>query len=398
VDWYIYNLNGIEMELNEILNEEIIEVVSRCANDLEIIEKLKRQAAYNILTLLSSNVHKEDFHSDVIASLLDFNGLHNERDKFLNLFIDFLNKNNGFNIQKEAYLGARVIREIGNVESRLDIVIIGSNRCIIIENKMNNAPNMIEQLDRYYYFAVENGWKVDAIVYLTLDGLKLAPRPRIKDAELVLLNIAAFTNKSNDLISGWLDPCLEQCSENNLDCQSLIHQYQKLIKHLNIICMKNHTLDNFYSILNDEKNIETINTLIELQKQIPVFRIKKIASRVENYSPFKDSSIYLQNATWIYNKFEEEDNAFKVDYSVRDDGSISLLFWNPPFDRLVKGQTALKEKLESIKMIDEFEEESGFHGYLKIFSLSVWHDFHSLDNEVVRFLNEFLEKLRLSKN
>ena len=57
------------------------------------VKKEKELAGYNLFTISSSTYYLENFHSDIICSLLDPFGLHNERYTFLNIFIEYSNKN-----------------------------------------------------------------------------------------------------------------------------------------------------------------------------------------------------------------------------------------------------------------------------------------------------------------
>ena len=377
------------MEIRELIESPIIE---KCVNQLKSANSKKKEADYNIFTFLSSKIHKEDFHSNVVASFLDSKGGHEEGGVFLDSFLDFLNENYNFNISKAQYANAIIKREFGNQESRLDILIIGQGRCIVLENKMNNATDMENQLDRYYSLASNQGLIVDALIYLTLDGSKKAPIPENLSARNVLINIVAFENTENDLVNGWLKECLNLSS--NEESKSLIYQYVKLIKHLNKTSMESQSENEFYKMLGSGETIGAINAIVSLQKQMPTFRIKRISSLVKDILPFKSSRIYSPYPAWIYQFYDEGFNSFKIDYCIMEDGSAEILFWNPPLDKTEKGQSALMDKLDQIKMLDEFKEEDGCHGFKKRFDLTMFENFHEIDDAIVKFLNNFLSGLR----
>lgn len=383
------------MEISELLKQG-----EKFVKALEVINQKKKIAEYNLFNLSSYNNQRENFHTDVIASLLDINGLHYENRLLLNLFIDFLNNSYGYKINKGDYHNAIVNREFSNQESRIDLLIVGNYHCIIIENKMNDAPDMDNQISRYYNIA-KNDLKlnVDAIVYLTIDGLKNAPIPSEIDAQKALVNIGAFTNCDSgktDLIDGWLNPCYENCK--NDDTKSLINQYIKLIKHLNASCMENKTLEEVYQLLNNKEKLDTLKTLNEFNSKIPFYRINKIAESINDYTPFKRKSPNKTCPYWYFDNYKEDNNSFNFNIGIREDHSIHLKF----FMLAVNGEEAilpLKTKLNSISMLDEFKPEGGVHwGYAKIFSLEESFTLQELDKKVVGFISLFFNRLREIKN
>ena len=254
-------------------NENILRIVD--AHD--IIKGLKKKNAYNLFNLSTYTSHLENFHSDVIASLLDVNGLHDQGNLFLMLFIEFLNRDYHCKLQMKDFTDAQVLREKG----RIDIWIRNEakGKAILIENKMNNAGDREGQIDDYHEYSETRGnCKVEAIVYLSLDGLK--PTPAIgANLEKLICNIGAFTNTKGDLISGWLQPCLN-ASLNNKDTSSLLNQYIKLIHHLASKQMDNNTLNEFYDFINQNHASKAINTLIELNRLIPKYRTDKFVKQI----------------------------------------------------------------------------------------------------------------------
>ena len=108
-------------ELELIKHPTVVSCVQRHRQNLLAKEQFK----YNLFSLSSYNTYLENFHSDVIHSLLDINGLHNEGDRFLNLFIHYLNEQYQFQINSADFQSARVEREVGDAESHIDIVIWG---------------------------------------------------------------------------------------------------------------------------------------------------------------------------------------------------------------------------------------------------------------------------------
>ena len=100
---------------------------------------------FNLFHVISNLYYRENFHSDIIAFILDPNANHGYKHLMLNSFIALLNRI-GFNIDVANYYDAMVVRE----EARIDILIKSESnkRAIIIENKINNAGDMPRQLPR----------------------------------------------------------------------------------------------------------------------------------------------------------------------------------------------------------------------------------------------------------
>ena len=123
----------------------------------------------NLFMLISDQYQKENLHSDILKEILDTKGAHEEGDRFLMAFIDYLNKRLGDRrINKEFYKNAFVDRE----KDRIDIAIkdAKSKRAIIIENKINAAPDMDQQIPRYWAKLEKQGYTIDLVVYLILNG------------------------------------------------------------------------------------------------------------------------------------------------------------------------------------------------------------------------------------
>lgn len=356
------------------------------------IKLLKRQNAYNLFSLSTYTSHLENFHSDIIASLLNKDGLHGEGNKLLRLFIEYLNRDHDCTLKIEDYEGAEVLREKG----RIDIWIRNKDKCkaILIENKINNAGDRDGQIDDYHEYSEKRGnCKVEAIIYLSLDGLK--PTPNVGESIKALLrNIGAFTNTKGDLVSGWLEICLIE-SKDNADTASLINQYIKLLKHLSSKQMDTNTLEDFYQLVNNKQKFESMNTLIQLSALLPKHRIDKFVKEITEISPFTTSARWQPNYV-VYDHFREDQNSFKIDIHFMEEiGHASILFWNPPLRNEI-GFNALTKKLSDIGSLEDFEVYDTY-SYAKFFRLGEeFQTLTELDNCLVNYVKVFMLKLRES--
>lgn len=102
---------------------------------------------FNVFTLSSDFYYRENFHSDIIKAFLSPIEKHNEGNKYLDLFIDLLNKTNNSKVSKGDFQGATVEREKHDID--LLITDEESKKAIIVENKINNATDQQRQLPRY---------------------------------------------------------------------------------------------------------------------------------------------------------------------------------------------------------------------------------------------------------
>jgi len=333
------------MEVLEFLNHpELWDIVQQNNR----VKDNKNEVSYNLFTISSYNSYLENFHSDIIASLLNPIGLHQQGYKFLYLFIEYLNKYYKLNIFINDYKNTIVTRETG----RLDIWIrdLNSKQSIIIENKINNATDMVDQIDRYFTYAQDaKKFKVNAVIYLSLDGSKHAPAT-IENLDDYLRNIGAFTNTENDLVQGWLIPCLKY--HGNTDSHSVIHQYIKLIKHLANHKMDTNTIERYYEFLNTPNGFEIGNAVTEMNKKIPAFRAEKFSNEIKSPKPFSSRIRYKENY-WLFVNYKVQNSELKLDIWFNNDGSAGVVFWNPSIPEF-DGRGLLTEKLQKINLIEEF--------------------------------------------
>ena len=162
---YNYNIEELKKTWDFYDNEakEIIENAFSITSKFIDEDMLKRYREYidknnfeenypfNIFELISDIYYRENFHSDIIAQLL-------RNEIILKNFLDFIG------VDKSKYENCEVERE----ESKIDILIKTKKNCIIVENKLNWAKDMPEQLFRYYNECKNNKkLEVDKVVYLS---------------------------------------------------------------------------------------------------------------------------------------------------------------------------------------------------------------------------------------
>lgn len=148
--------------------ETVAESLIKC-NGRQISDELKK----NFL-------EKENLHSDILYTILNPDTAEIGREYFLKEFVKFLDIENRFDCTKDSVV---VIKEQPTdkivwtdndgqqreKEGFIDLLIKNDKQAIIIENKINYAPDMDNQLVRYMkYVDEELGIKTYTVVYLTL--------------------------------------------------------------------------------------------------------------------------------------------------------------------------------------------------------------------------------------
>ena len=374
------------MEIFELLQHP---EMNRLGIEKKEIDQRKTMAGYNLFTISSTYSHLENFHSDIIASLLDPAGLHGERNKFLHLFIDYLHNSYNVEINKEDFLNSVVTRE----EGRIDILVKdgSSQQAIIIENKINNAPDRDNQLKDYHEYAtIKKNYSVKSIIYLSKDGGKSAPYNN-PDISRLTKNIPAFNNTTADLCKGWLTPCIA-AARDNLDSFSVLVQYSKLLSHLANNNMENQIKESFYKFVNDHNALDTLKLISELTKSLPDYRAKMFNDRTPSHDPFGKKWPYYNNY-WIFEKYSDEQGSYKLDVFFEPDGSANIVMWNESL-RNDAGYETVRNKLQKIGLLDRFNAPSRYNGLAVHFAISdEYPTLEAVDDAVLLLVNDLFQKL-----
>ena len=178
---------------------------------------------FNIFDVLGLSANEVRTHSAFLAELLNPEGSHGQRDKYLSLFVDRLSlkkpfKSEDATVYCEKYIGQ--VSEDGKSGGRIDLLIKNKNgQQIIIENKIyaSDQPNQLLRYDKAYPDA--------ALFYLTLEG---------GEPSAVSLGGKSFQVETisydKDIIP-WLELCMKESASLPVIRETL-HQYINLIKNL----------------------------------------------------------------------------------------------------------------------------------------------------------------------
>lgn len=353
-----------------------LEQSSPICREYERSKQQDQDDSFNVFYLISDLYYRENFHSDIIAFLLDTREKHGYGAESLSVFISLLNSM-GSEIKIENYVDAVAVRE----EGKIDILIKSENskHVIIIENKINNAGDMPRQLPRYYDYVTELGYRVDAIVYLPLDNNK---RPDMNDwskdditkVTEKLITVPAYDKTHKNLVNDWLRP-LESIT-SSVDVLSTLRQYSRLIKQLNSNNMDTVILKKFYDSLKNGDNLETAISIRNMINDLPGYLAICILNKFSNRSaPFSKVWIYSSN----YVVFEGNISNIYLKISVMcSENGYEVTFeapkaYNPDiniFQRIISNVDSLKDfspvadRPTSIVKHFGIFDESGLYGFI----------------------------------
>jgi hypothetical protein len=264
-------------------------------------EKLEVENSYNIFKIVSDKWYLENFHTYIIASLLNPKEKHYQ-SIFLEKFLDIVDSGNKFPRNNLKDIIVETQKDIG--KGIIDIFIYDENKnCIIIENKINNAGDQPDQINRYYLGSVNEGYNPVCIVYITptLDrGVTKTDNKNIND---ILVHLPAYNrNNKEKSLWNWLEDCAnklvdKEINQNNLkdiirdndnskiiELYTIIKQYQKLIK---IHAMNEDALKSLVEKISGSKEyskeyLEALCTIVYTKEIDPIYLLFRFTDWEKN--------------------------------------------------------------------------------------------------------------------
>lgn len=322
--------------------------------------KLKDQDdSFNAFYLVSDLYYRENFHSDIIAFLLDTTEKHGDGNKFLSAFISLLQSIGCKTIEQEDYKDAIAVRE---KENRIDILVMSksSKRAIIIENKINNAGDMSCQLPRYYDYVTDKlklDYQVDAIVYLPLTHGKIPDQTGWTEDDkshiLPLLKIIPAYDKSHyNIVDNWLRQ-LESLA-SNVDVLSMIRQYSRLIKLLSSNIMDTNNLERFYNKIKEGDNLKVAQSVRKMLNDLPSYLALRIFNKYRNnYAPF--SKLFFWRPNWPVFEGSINNLSLKINIICKEEG-YDVNFSTPEINNSsINVYNKIVESVESLRSFNRVE-------------------------------------------
>jgi|AntAceMinimDraft_16_1070373.scaffolds.fasta_scaffold03157_2 hypothetical protein len=367
-------INDFNSEIYSIItNPEIKKICGEYRKN----NKQKNELGFNIFNIISDTFYRENFHSDILKSLLEI-------PEILTSFIELLIKQNPrLNLHIENYKNAIIEREVDFI----DICIKGTKRALIIENKIYNAPDGPRQLPRYNNTLKKLDYTVDCIVYLSLDGTKTPYKDDWTKEEEIEINkkliiLGAYKETEFDLYSGWLQPC--ESLINNIDVLFLIRQYKKLLKFLGRNIMNKPIMDKFFNTIKD--NFETVLAIDKMLNDLPKYQAIKIQEKFENNpTPFSEVKVWKEhNNTTYFNILKIGNSNFAIDIICKLEK-----YYVQFFDRYFESG----ENNPAIELMKKLEKDNQFIEIKNSGRIQRIFNFPEQENELFDFLTDFKEQL-----
>ena len=179
---------------------------------------------FNLFDLLDRATDEVKGHSAFIAALLNPFGAHGQGDLFLKTFLDRLASLATSTWGLDDVEGLWTVRiEVGFDRSRADIVLDGTQHCIVIENKIYTSEHG-EQLQRYYRWAKKTG-RSAGVIFLPLEPEEPSKAARDEIGDRLL------TTDYTELILPWINDCIGLAAQVPPVREGLI-QYHRLVARL----------------------------------------------------------------------------------------------------------------------------------------------------------------------
>ncbi len=254
---------------------------------------------FNLFSIMRMEANEDWTHSALISELLSSNGSHGQGNKFITIFIDYVNQNVLKKDAEQEFLApfnqcvVKLKKKIGKINNEytwggeIDIYIEEGDKCMIIENKIY-ARDQEKQLLRYYNYGSQK--KKFWLFYLTLDGRQPEDQVTGFDNE-VKEKVIPISYKEH--ILAWLDLCKKEVADFPLIRESLT-QYIYLLKKLTnqstnkkmeieIIKAIISSTDSLSAAFEVSRTIEKIyDSLLDVLKEQLRERAEKFGFRIED--------------------------------------------------------------------------------------------------------------------
>ena len=265
----------------------------------------------------------EDTHSAILADLLDPNGSHRQGAVFLKHFLNLELLGLADSFDYGELEGFHVERKARRKDGEIDVLLEKKDdACIIIENKIHDAVDQDNQLNKYYKYA-RKSFTDDQIklIYLTRDGRepnKNSLRGKDGKEDLDIGRVIRMSYESD--IVEWLEDCLKKvkAATETIPIREVLSQYQEHVKELTgLPTKKDFSMDKITTILTDDYDliIALNKSITEAKKHIQYEFFEKLKEEIT------DCCIEMLNGS---NVITAKVSIFELDKSVAMELAIAL--------------------------------------------------------------------------
>lgn len=240
-----------------------------------IVHYKSKSGAKNLFQCISDVHYRENFHSDIMAYYLS-------HDLAKRKFCEWLNDKigNGNSLAFQDYQGGELYRE----EGKIDILMYRNDRskCIIIENKSNQAVDQYRQLPRYYEWLSQRESLPEAIVYLNKSTSQPPSTEGWSDEEKKLILPLVIPTQligADSFVSQVVDKVIVE--SNDIRLSGLSHEMKLLFNLVVYGEMNMEDLSEFIRELRMNDNLEKLNNSIQAFNDLPAYWREYYVERLE---------------------------------------------------------------------------------------------------------------------
>jgi len=255
----------------------------------------------NIFTSISDTFYRENFHSDLIAYYLGHELVRKKLIAWLNKILSPDKQ-----IQVADYENGDVRRELG----RIDIALYSydKERCIVIENKSNEAADRDRQLPRYLDYLQRQNIEVESIIYLNKNTLNGPSKEGWSELDLVKINHLLVPTRlvgPNSFLDEVVDNVLKDSNDIRLSGLSL--ELKILFNELVFGGLNMEDLSGFSQELLKDNNLDKLKKAMTAYNDLPKYWREHYKSATESLkttgkiphevrvAPYKETCLVIDN-------------------------------------------------------------------------------------------------------
>ena len=387
---FLHTITNLQLKFNNGL-QNFIDTNHSLSSSYQEHNDRKTELGFNLFSLISDTYKRENFHSDILSSLLNPQEKHNEKNRYLELFLKFLN-NSERQIEISDFQNAVVQREKGKID--ISICDKNSKKAIIIENKINGAIDTNRQIPRYYDYLEESGYSVIAVLYLTLSDIKDPDKSDWSDndknnlQDKIICRPAYLYSDDNDLYKGWILKCEKVTS--NINALFVLRQYGELLEFLGGKQMNKPIMEKFYNNIIERDNFKTALSLIQMIDDLVEYRLENIFDKYYGKNIYPFDTIRKRNTKLEIDIYSVGQCKFGIDIVAEID-KYKFQFWDKSNREKEIILSETKEFLEKIGLFDDFYPAENYY-YERMFKFP--------EEEIIltNFIDQFINKLKPANN
>jgi hypothetical protein len=332
------------MEYVEFLNslKDISKTLENIRNEYDFTQANR----FNIFSSISDSYRKENFHSDILKNLLNPQTPDIGNPAYLDVFYNLLRE------VKKSKGEANAIPDIEFDDSvsverekgRIDIFIHDKKHGIIIENKINDAPDQDDQLAHYLEYAKKNDIEVAAVVYippvdfiknpLLDDYSKRYQKDIVPEIKNKLVVLPVIDRTKNDIVHGFLDKIADPGASEI--ARVYIRQYSDLLKEMGERIMEMDEKKKLAKLILAQNHVKLTEDIVNTYNDTQIIGqiICEELNKKNGFTKYDDWTYHKQvGEIWMYFSFGGKKHTIQLwsDYGAKDRKKIKEVLGSDDF-------------------------------------------------------------------